>query len=146
MKESEVEDSDQLDRETFEKTCLDLSKKPGSKYDFITRAGTSLKLALFNLFRIIWEKEILPEGWLESTIIQLKKGKRFDNDLDDIRNIHDRDLLSKIFSHMVISKANQLYLKTCQNTNLPVDQAIGLVNICLFSKVSLQSSRGMEKA
>ena len=108
MKESEVVNSDQLDSETFEKTCLDLSKKPGSKYDFITRAGANHKLALFNLFRIIWEKEILPEGWLESTIIQLKKGKRFDNDLDDIRNIHDRDLLSKVFSHMAMSKAKPI--------------------------------------
>ena len=77
MQEVVEDDCDELERELFAKTCLDLAKKPGSKYNFITRAGTSLRMALFNIFRIVWKTKNLPEGWLESEIIQLKKGKRF---------------------------------------------------------------------
>ena len=94
MRERLEDDCDELDLKTFNKTFLELAKKPGNKYDFIVKAGSSFRKALFTLMSIIWKTENLPEEWLESTIIQLKKWKRLENDLDDICHIHDRNIYS----------------------------------------------------
>ena len=51
MEEVVDDDIDELSIETFEKTLIYISKKPGNKYKFITKAGYSLKLALLNLFQ-----------------------------------------------------------------------------------------------
>ena len=108
MREVYDEDNKELSKETFEKTLKVLSSKPGNKYRFLTNTGTSFRNALFNLFQTAWRTEELPRIWHESTVIQLKKGKRDDNDLDDIRHIHDRNIYSKVFSHMVMAEVKPL--------------------------------------
>ena len=105
MKEKIDDDIDELPIDTFMKVFSELSKKPGLKYKFITKAGKSLHKAVLNLFQIVWKTENLPKGWQESTLIQLKKGKMEDNDLQDIRHIHDRAELGKYFSHIVMTEA-----------------------------------------
>ena len=108
MSERVEADLEVLPMELFHKTLDSLSHKPGKKYRFITDAGTSLKSALFNLFSRIWECEQIPESWHESTVIQLKKGKSKENDFNDIRHIHDRNIFSKFLSHMVLSEAKPI--------------------------------------
>ena len=105
MKEVIDEDINELSSETFEKILIALSKKPGQKYKFITRAGNSFKLALLNLFQIIWRTECIPSEWHESNVIQLPKGNKCSNSLENIRHIHDRNLYSKFFSQIVMAQA-----------------------------------------
>ena len=69
MEEVVEDDLDELPLTTFQKTLELLNKKPGNKYDFITKAGQSLKMALYTLFKQVWEKETIPKKWLESTVI-----------------------------------------------------------------------------
>ena len=80
--------------------------------------GSSFKKALFNLFQIAWKTEELPEAWQESTVIHLKKGKRDDNDLDDIRHIHNRNIYSKFFSHMVMAETKPTLFKNMSKYQL----------------------------
>ena len=97
MEEVIDEDIEELTSVQFEKTLIALSKKPGNKYNFITKAGYSLKLALLNLFQIIWRSEKIPLKWHESNIIQLSKGRQGLNSLDNIGHIHDRNIYFKFF-------------------------------------------------
>ena len=53
MEEIVPDDLEELPEETFWKTLVKLEQRPGSKYEFITKAGSSLKFALLNLFKII---------------------------------------------------------------------------------------------
>ena len=82
-----------------------MSKKPGNKYEFITKAGYSLKAALFNLCKTIWRSEKIPDNWQESNVIQMWKGHGPQSNLDNIRHLHVRDQLSKVFGQMVVSEA-----------------------------------------
>ena len=60
--EEKVEDYlDDLPFSTFQKTLDSLTKKPGSKYDYITKSGYSLQMALFNLFQIVWRRKKIPK-------------------------------------------------------------------------------------
>ena len=105
MEEEVVDDLDELPFSNFQKTLETLRKKPGNKYDFITKAGQSLQIALFKLFQLVWKREKIPDKWQESTVIQLPKGKLFQTDLNFIRHIHDRDIYSKFFGQMVMLEA-----------------------------------------
>ena len=71
MKERIVNDIEELPLITFLKTLDMITKKPGNKYNFITKSGESLKWALFNLFQIIWRTKRIPKGWYESTLTQI---------------------------------------------------------------------------
>ena len=136
MEESIDDDLESLPFSTFQKTLVTLTKKPGNKYDFITKAGKSLQMALFNLFRVVWEKEKIPKKWQESTVIQLPKGKVFQTDLDFIRHIHDRDTLSKFFGQMVMSEAKPNLFKNlskfqiaCKPGHRPSEHLFTLKNV-----------------
>ena len=108
MNENIDDDVDELPLDIFLKTFKTLGRKPGKKYDFIIKAGNSFKYALYNVMNIVWKTENIPEGWLESTVTQLKKGKTQENILDDFRHIHDRNIFSKYLSHMVMSIAKPI--------------------------------------
>ena len=53
MKEKVVDDIEELPIEVFNKTLNILKNKYSKKYEFITKAGSSLHLALFKLFQVI---------------------------------------------------------------------------------------------
>ena len=93
MEEIIQDDIETLPFSTFQKTLFALTKKLVNKYDFITKAVKHLQMALFNLFRSLGKKKD-SKKWQESTVIQLTKGKVFQTDLDFIRHIHDRDIVS----------------------------------------------------
>ena len=82
MMEVIEEDLEELSMEAFDKTLMALSKKPGNKYQYITKAGYSLKLALLNLFQTIWRLEKIPSKWHESNVIQVHNGEGAQNELD----------------------------------------------------------------
>ena len=108
------DDMEELSMETFHKTMELMRKKHGSKYDFIVKAGQSLKLALLNLYRIIWKTENLPQNWEDSTVTQIPKSKGLQKDLNMIRHIHDKNIFSKYFGQMVLTEAKENLFK-----NLP---------------------------
>ena len=98
---------EELSETMFEKTYVSLSTRPGAKYNFIMKAGESLKPALFNLCKITWRTERLPERWEKSTLIQLYKGRGGRGVLDNQRHIHMKDEYPKYFGHLVVSAAKE---------------------------------------
>ena len=60
------DDLEELPEESFHKIYESLTKKPGKKYEFITKSGSSLKAALLNLFKIIWRTERIPASCIIS--------------------------------------------------------------------------------
>ena len=74
-----------------------LSKKPGSKFSFITEGGESLRAALFKLCKTVWEFEVLPSRWGESRLVQLYKGSGSMQELSNYRFIHLKDEFQKFF-------------------------------------------------
>ena len=80
-----------------------LKKKPGGKYDFITKGGKALHNVLFKLYENVWNNEEKPDRWRETTIVQLDKGKPDKSDLGNKRHIHTKTDIPKVFSHMVTS-------------------------------------------
>ena len=70
-----------------------------------------MKYAIINIFKKAWETEALPSSWDKTTIIQLFKGKGSMQDLDMYRNLHLKEMIPKVFSHMVISIAKPILLQ-----------------------------------
>ena len=66
--EEEIKDNIQFTEELFNKSLNILKKKPGGKYDFITKSGQSFKYVLYNLFSTIWETERKPDIWRNTNI------------------------------------------------------------------------------
>ena len=107
MEEKIPNDLEELPEESFHKVLESLMKKPGNKYEFITKSGSSLKFALLNLFKIIWRTERLPASWQESEVTQLWKGKGKTSELSSWHNIHDRNIMGKFFGQNSQSHQHQ---------------------------------------
>ena len=133
MKEEIPDDIEELPDEIFWKIFRKLGQRPGNKYNFITKAGYGLQLALLNLFKIIWRSEQIPFSWQESKVTQLPKSAGRSNCLENKRHIHERDSTSKFLSQIVLSHAKEiLYKKICKNFKLRVNLVIGPVNIYMY--------------
>ena len=107
MLEQIPNDLEEMPLESFFKTLENIQKKPGNKYEFITKSGASLKAALLNVFQIIWKYEKVPESWQESIVTQIQKGKIPSNELSNMRHIHSRNQYVKFFSQIVMSHAKE---------------------------------------
>ena len=103
MIESEPTDCFDLFEEIFDTTYKSLEKRPGGKYNFIMKAGISMKPALYNICKTVWQTEQLPKQWSDSTLVQLYKGKGAENDLRNQRFIHMKDEFSKFFGNMLMA-------------------------------------------
>ena len=103
--EEEVENDIEFSPELFDKSLKILSKKSGGKYNFIAKGGPSLKSALYNLFKTVWEKEQKPDKWRNTILLQLYKGRGPRGDLNNQRNIHTKQDIPKFFGHIVASAA-----------------------------------------
>ena len=86
---------------------MQISKKPGSKYDFLIRGGPAIKAALYKLCQVVWKTETQPDRWSKSTLVQLYKGKGPRSILDNMRHIHTKDETPKFFGHMVVSACKE---------------------------------------
>ena len=102
MEEEIPGDIDELPDEIFYKSLEVIKKKTGNKYDFVTKGGNSMILAMLTLFKAVWKTEIIPQQWQESTLTQLFKGGKPSN-LDNFRYIHDKNYLVKHFGTIVVS-------------------------------------------
>ena len=56
-------------QEFFLKILKALSVKNPKKYNFILKAGQSVKNLIFNLFGNVWEKESEPNQWKKTQIL-----------------------------------------------------------------------------
>ena len=104
----EVKDDIQFSQELFNKSLNILKKKGGGKYDFLTKCGQSLKAALYNLFKVIWDTERKPDMWRDTILLQLYKGRGPRESLENLRNIHTKMEIPKFFGHIVTSAAKPL--------------------------------------
>ena len=95
---------DELSIEKFNKTYDILTKKPGTKYDFIVKGGPSMKAALFKLCQVVWRTEDQPVSWSKSTLVQCYKGKGPRTVLDNMRHLHMKEETPKFFGHLVMSE------------------------------------------
>ena len=57
MKEKIDNDFDELPEDIFRQTVEKLISKPGNKYDFLLKGGKGLRMALLNLYKIVWREE-----------------------------------------------------------------------------------------
>ena len=100
-----LHDTEELLDVQLESTYASLKRKPGNKFEFIFKAGASLKAALFNLCKTAWRTEELPERWSQSKLVQLYKGAGPRQQLSSYRFIHMKDEFQKFFGHLVLSAA-----------------------------------------
>ena len=105
MLEQVENDMDNLTREQFDKALRTVERKHKNKYKFILNGGISLKNALFSLFCSVWKNETIPEVWYNSLLVQIYKGKGSPNNLDNIRHIHLKEEVPKLFSQIVTMAA-----------------------------------------
>ena len=105
MQEKIEDDIDELSLEMFNEALKTVASKNGEKYKFLLRAGHSVINALFILFSEVWKTEKIPEGWMESLLVQLPKGNSDRSNLNNIRHIHLRNQTSKLFSQIVTQEA-----------------------------------------
>ena len=72
MKEKE-EEEEQFLEEDLDKELASLKKKGNNKYKEITEAGIGLKKKVYELMKIIWDKEEIPSSWNLTTLVQIYK-------------------------------------------------------------------------
>ena len=96
---------EELPVESFFDTLKLIAKKPGGKYDFIKKAGSSYIQALLSLFQMVWREEKIPAPWQISHVTQIPKSGQNTTDLANVRNIHVRNITAKFFSQILLSHA-----------------------------------------
>ena len=107
MDEKIDNDLDTLPPQLFEDTYSRLAKNSHDKYEFIFKAGNSLKEALFNVCQSAWRTEQLPKSWSKSTLIQLYKGSGSKHELKNHRFIHIKNEFSKFFGNLVMGASKE---------------------------------------
>ena len=126
---------------------MEIAKKKKDKYNFILKSGMSYKNALFKLFQKVWEKETKPQAWRKTTILQIPKGNSEPGNLSKMRNIHLKDPVPKLFTHIVLNQVKdelmgsmskfQLGTKTGQRAQEHVFVLISLIKYATFSRLYL---------
>ena len=101
MVENIENDCEELSFEMFSSALKKVSNKHKSRYQFILNAGKSLINALFFLYSTVWKKEVIPDTWHDSLLIQLPKGKPNLNNLDNIRHIHLKEIVPSLFGQII---------------------------------------------
>ena len=104
----EVKDDIQFSHEIFNESLNILKKKAGWKYDFLTQCGQSLRSALYNMFKVIWDTERKPDMWRNTVLLQWYKGHGPRESLEYSRNIHTKLEIPKFFSHIVTTAAKPI--------------------------------------
>ena len=102
----------------FQKALNEISKKKKDKYKFILKSGPSYKGALFKLFRKVWETEKKPEEWKRTTILQILKGNSEPENMANMRNIHLKDPVPKLFGHIVMDQVKEELMKNMSKFQL----------------------------
>ena len=122
------DDLDELPIESFFDTLKLITKKPGGKYDFIKKSGSSYIEALFNLFQLVWRVERIPTPWQISYVTQIPKSGQNTTDLANVRNIHVRNITAKFFSQILLSHAKDnliesmtIFQLACKPGHRPVE-------------------------
>ena len=69
------------------------------------KSGESYREAFFNLFENFWDTINIPEQWRKTIIIQLYKGKGPKDDFNNMRNIHTKLEIPKLFKNMLLLRA-----------------------------------------
>ena len=90
-----------LTNQMFSDALVRVQRKNPKKYSFILKGGQSLKDSLFFLFQCVWAKEVIPEDWKKTNIVQIHKGKSSLDDITGYRNIHTKIDTRKLFGEMV---------------------------------------------
>ena len=111
MKERDEEDP-KFTKEMFIETINHIKKKAANKYKSITKGGQSLLNALYRLYEVVWNEEVVPETWRETLIIQIDKDVKKDkSDLENKRNIHTKEEWPKFFSHVLMNQIKPKIVK-----------------------------------
>ena len=111
MKEREEEYEMCLTYDMYQDTLEELAKKKGEKYEFILKSGPSLKNAIYKLFVSVWKTERKPEEWRKTSIIQIPKGKTESGNLNNMRNIHLKEPIPKMFGHIIMNQVKEKLMK-----------------------------------
>ena len=88
-----------------------LHRKKSRKYEFILKGGNSLLAALYKLFQVVWDREVKPDMWCNTVLIQLYKGKGPKSNLDNLRNIHTKMDIPKFFGNIVTNAVKPIILE-----------------------------------
>ena len=76
-------------------------------------AGQSFQLAIFRMFKHVWNIEKRPKQWKFTEIIQLFKGKGESDDLSNYRHIHLKDYLPKAFETGLVDRSKNKIMEAC---------------------------------
>ena len=68
-----VDNDIELSEKIFYESLESVRKTKGEKYESILKGGSSLKLALFHLYKHVWRTEEKPDQWRLDTLFQLHK-------------------------------------------------------------------------
>ena len=109
--------------EDLEKEIASLRKKGKNKYKEIIEAGIGLKKNVYELMKIIWDKEEIPSSWNRTTLIQIyKKGSH--NSLESYRYVHIKDWMPRVLDGIVFTKMKQHLIENMSKFQI-VDKVSG---------------------
>ena len=111
MMEDIEDDLNQLTYHQFKDTMETISKRPGNKYEFICKAGPAVTSALFTIYQVVWDTEIIPTSWMKTMLVQVYKNSGDRAILDNYRHLHIKQDIPKVFGHMVMSVAKSFISK-----------------------------------
>ena len=107
------DDETSLEYSDFESRLRILASKHANKYKFLVESGQGLKDCLFELYLRVWNTEIKPQQWRNTTIVQIYKMKGNFSDFNNQRNIHVKDFIPKVFEGLVVDKSKEKIVSSC---------------------------------
>ena len=144
MEEHFENDLDEISMSQFSNALKKVSNTHSEKYKFILKGGKSLMNAIYTLFSMVWKREQIPKSWSNSELIQLYKGKGSESDLNNIRHIHLKEEIPKLFEKIVMLAAKDDLMKNMtefQITTKPGHRATEHV-FCVMSQMALSELNG----
>ena len=79
----------------------------GIKYEFLKYGGEALAKEIHKLFTMVFNTEIVPQQWETSILINIDKGKKDKEKLENKRGISLCNNISKLFEKILVKRLNK---------------------------------------
>ena len=93
--------------EEFEKVLAKFETKDTNTYDFLIKAGSKYKEAMFQLIKRIIDNEEIPDGFRKTLLIMIWKRKGPMDVLKNNRFLHMKEVLARSVDSMVVNQMKE---------------------------------------
>ena len=100
----------EADFATYNKNIRKFKVSGKKGYDFLTKSGSQFQVAIFQLLKKMFEKEVFPEQFSNTMLHMIYKGKGKKEELTNNRFIHCKEWMARAAEGMVVTDGLKPFL------------------------------------